>query len=183
MTHVFLDPDSINWNVFLNSQTGSGSEAQMGDPNYFVGAKYMRGFGAFQKIAQFLTPVVRNLAQTAGQEGVHAGAKVLGDVSEGKEFMTSLREHASKGIANLGERIQQCGKGHGRGSERQRRSRLKQPKQKNNAPVKRGRSQRTTISAFPRLPLEETLPVGNGKNSAQHAVLRRRRRPDQLDYI
>ena len=181
MTHVFVDPDSINWTVFLNSQTGRGAAA-IGDPNYFVCAKYMRGFGAFQKIAQFLTPVVRNLAQSAGQEGVHAGTKLLGDVSEGKNFMDSMREHASKGLSNLGDRIQQCGKGGGIG-RRGNLSQLKQQKIKNNTSNKR-RSTRRNIRAYPPLPIEETLPVGNGGGGGSLVKrAQRRRRPDQLDYI
>ena len=180
MTHVFVDPDSINWTVFLNSQIGSGLAAT-GGPNYFTGAKYMRGFGTFQKIAQFLTPVVRNLAQSAGQEGVHAGAKVLGDVSEGKNFMESLREHASKGLTNLGDRIQQCGKGDNSRSGRKRRIRLNEKKIKNHTSSKVG--SRRNIRSFPQLPIEETLPVGNGGNGNSFKRNLRRRRPDQLDYI
>jgi len=107
---------------------------------------------------------------------------MLGDVSEGKNFMESLREHASKGLVNLGDRIQQCGKGGGGGTGRQRRSRMKQPNQKNNTSTKIRRSRRT-IRAFPQLPLEETLPVGNGENSIVKRSAKRRRRPDQLDYI
>ena len=180
MTHVFVDPDSINWTVFLTSQIGSGTAAT-GGPNYFTGAKYMRGFGTFQKIAQFLTPVVRNLAQSAGQEGVHAGVKVLGDMSEGKNFIESLREHTSKGLTNLGDRIQQCGKGDGSGSASKRRSRLKLKKIKNYTSSNVG--SRRTIRSFPQLPVEETLPVGNGGNvKSTKLALRRRRRPDQLDY-
>jgi hypothetical protein len=157
MTHVFVDPDSVNWSDFLNTtQTGSG-------PAYFAGTKYMRGFGVFQNIARFLAPIAKNLAYSAGSEGVLAGQRVLKDVTEGKNFTDSMKEHATKGITNLGEKLRQCGKGRGK------------PKKKKNTKLVR------KIVSFP--PTSSTLNTSADQPGIQQTKKRRNRKPDQLDYF
>jgi hypothetical protein len=159
MTHVFVDPDSVNWSGFLNTsdQTGGGS----GGPAYFAGTKYMRGFGVFHNIARFLTPIAKNLAYAAGSEGVQAGQRVLKDLTEGKNFSESMKEHAAKGITNLGEKLRQCGKG-GRKSK----------KKKNTKLVRK-------IDSFP--PISSFNYTADPK--LQSTKKRRIRKPDQLDYF
>jgi histone H3/H4 len=157
MTHVFVDPDSVNWSGFLNTsdQTGGGS----GGPAYFAGTKYMRGFGVFHNIARFLTPIAKNLAYAAGSEGVQAGQRLLKDVTEGKNFSESMKEHAAKGISNLGEKLRQCGKGNGRKSK----------KKKNIKLVRK-------IVSFPQT-------SSNTDPYIQPTKKQRNRKPDQLDYF
>jgi hypothetical protein len=108
MTHVIIDPDKIDWSSFLASQEGGGK--------YFVGTKYQRGFGIFTNtilpgIARFLMPIAQNLATSVGQQGVEAGTKILGDISEGKDFKESLKEHSKQSLSNLATKLKQCGKG------------------------------------------------------------------------
>ena len=103
MTHVIIDPDKIDWSGFLAAQEGSGK--------YFVGSKYQRGFGVFHNIAKFLMPIAKNLVTSAGQEGIAAGTKILGDISQGKDLKESLSEHSRQGLQNLATKLQQCGKG------------------------------------------------------------------------
>lgn len=106
MTHVFFDPDSINWANFLTSQQSGAGERQ-----YFVGSKYQRGFGFLGNVLRFLTPIATNIATTAGQEGIAAGQRVLGDISQGKDLRGALKEHSKQGLENLSKKLQQCGKG------------------------------------------------------------------------
>lgn len=108
MTHIYIDPDKIDWSGFLSSQEGAGK--------YFVGTKYQRGFGVFTNtilpgIARFLMPIAKNIASTAGQEGIAAGTKILGDISEGKNIKESLAEHSKQSLQNIATKLQQCGKG------------------------------------------------------------------------
>jgi hypothetical protein len=108
MTHVFIDPDKLDWSSFLASQEGGGK--------YFVGTKYQRGFGVFSNtilpgIARFLIPIAKNFATSAGQQGVEAGTKILGDLSEGRDFKESLKEHSKQSLEQLASKLKQCGKG------------------------------------------------------------------------
>ena len=106
MPHVSIDIDSINWDSFLNNQEGG----QMND-RYFVGQRYMRGYGVLGNIGKFLLPIAKNLASSLGDEGVAAGTRIMKDISEGKDFSQALKEHSKKGLENLGEKIKQCEKG------------------------------------------------------------------------
>jgi hypothetical protein len=111
MTHVYIDPDKIDWSSFLASQEGGGK--------YFVGTKYQRGYGIFSNtilpgIARFLVPIAKNFATSAGQQGIEAGTKILGDMSEGKDFKESLKEHSKQSLEKLADKLKQCGKGKSR---------------------------------------------------------------------
>ncbi|KAL3120119.1 hypothetical protein niasHT_006319 [Heterodera trifolii] len=67
------------------------------------------GGGLLQNVARFLMPVASNLLSSASKEGIAAGTRVLGDLSQGFE--------------NLAGKLHQCGKGgtYGRESGRGRR--------------------------------------------------------------
>lgn len=86
MTHVFFDPDSIDWGNFLTSQQSGRGERQ-----YFVGSKYQRGFGFLGNVVRFLTPIAKNIATAAGTEGIAAGQRVLEDISQGKRFTGRIK--------------------------------------------------------------------------------------------
>jgi hypothetical protein len=108
MTHIFIDADKLDWSGFLSAQGGSGK--------YFVGTKYQRGFGLFTNtilpgISKFLMPIAKNLMASAGQEGLSAGTKILGDLSQGKDMKETLAEHSRQSLQNLATKLQQCGKG------------------------------------------------------------------------
>lgn len=106
MTHVFFDPDNVDWSSFLTMQEGRGK--------YFVGTRYQRGYGLLQNIARFLLPVAKNVLTSAGQEGLAVGSKVLGDIAQGKNIKESLSEHSKQSIENLATKLKQCGKGKSR---------------------------------------------------------------------
>src|SRR5882724_508004 len=105
MSYVSFDVDSIDWDKFLNVQEGGQST------NYFVGQRYMRGYGVLGSIGKFLLPIAKNLASTVGNEGLAAGTRILKDVTEGKEFGESLKEHSKKGFENVTDKVKQCGRG------------------------------------------------------------------------
>lgn len=109
MSHVNFDVDSVDWSSFINRQVGEGEQNK-----FFIGTKYQRGFGVLSTAGRFLLPIIKNLATSAAAEGITAAPKILKDYSEGKALKDSLVEHGSKGLSNLGERIQQCGKGRRR---------------------------------------------------------------------
>ncbi|KAL3118038.1 hypothetical protein niasHT_003244 [Heterodera trifolii] len=90
---------------------------------YFVGTRYQRGGGLLQNVARFLMPVASNLLSSASKEGIAAGTRVLGDLSQGKALKESLASHAKQGFENLAGKLHQCGKGgtYGRDSGRGRR--------------------------------------------------------------
>ena len=109
MTHVYFDPDSVDWSTFLASQQTGAGERQ-----YFVGSKYQRGYGFLGNVVRFLTPIAKNIASAAGHEGVAAGQRVLGDLAQGKNFKEAMMEHSKQGLENLTSKLQQCGKGKSR---------------------------------------------------------------------
>ena len=53
MSHVPIDVDAINWDQFLNLQEGG----QRTNTDYFVGERYMRGYGVLGSIGKFLLPI------------------------------------------------------------------------------------------------------------------------------
>ena len=110
MTHVYFDPDSVNWSAFLSMQEGRGK--------YFVGSKYQHGFGVFSNVAKFLLPIAKNILTTAGQQGIETGTKILGDLSQGKDFKQTLTEHSKQGLQNIADKLKQCGKGRAKKSKR-----------------------------------------------------------------
>ena len=136
MTHVFIDPNAVDFTAFARPQYGGGGGGDDNDGNnndnnnkhakqYFTGQKYMRGFGVFQNIAKFLTPVARNFAQSLGNEGITAGTNILKDLTEGrKSLKDSLEEHAKQGFSNLAQKIHQCGKGKRKSKKKPQRHRL-----------------------------------------------------------
>ncbi|KAL3108235.1 hypothetical protein niasHT_018643 [Heterodera trifolii] len=101
-----------------------------GEQQYFVGTRYQRGGGLLQNVARFLMPVASNLLSSASKEGIAAGTRVLGDLSQGKALKESLASHAKQGFENLAGKLHQCGKGgtYGHDSGRGRRvSKVKKP--------------------------------------------------------
>ena len=104
MTHVVFDPDQVNWSPFLQVQVGSGEK-------YFIGTRWQRGSGFLSSVARFLVPLAKNIATSAGHEGIAAGTRVLGDIAQGRDLKESIAEHGRASLQNLGKRLEMCGKG------------------------------------------------------------------------
>ena len=168
MTHIPIDIDSINWDQYF----GGGVQEEGQDAKYFVGQRYMRGYGFLGSIGKFLLPIAKNLASSVGAEGVEAGTRVLKDVSEGKTFTDALKEHGQQGIKNLAEKMKQCGKG---AEHRDSGKSIKQGKKRvrKNAAVKKT----PTVSMYP------TRPASPTRELIASVPKRRRRKPDQLDIF
>jgi hypothetical protein len=164
MSYVPFDVDSINWDQFLNVQEGGQ------DSRYFVGQRYMRGYGVLGSIGRFLLPIAKNLASTVGSEGVEAGSRILKDVTEGKNFGESIKEHSKKGFENLTEKMKQCGKGAAeqRGSGKKKRK-IKNKKIKNV-------DYKTSFESYPPRPASPTI-------SGKLNIAKRKRKRDQLDIF
>ena len=107
MTHVFIDPNNLNWLGLVAAQEGRGAQ----QARYFQGMRYQRGNGILGSIGRFLMPIAKNLASAVGEEGLAAGTKALSDISQGKSVKEALLEHSKQGLANIAGKLQQCGKG------------------------------------------------------------------------
>jgi len=121
MTHVIFDPDSIDWAQYLSSQqVGQGSvmrgRGELRDENIgFKGIKYVRGWGSVRgvlsNIGRFLLPIASNLMETAKGEAINTLGKVGDDLTQGRPMLDSIKSHATQGLQNIGQKLQQCGKG------------------------------------------------------------------------
>lgn len=111
MTHVQIDPDAFNWNAFIAAQEQYGMGVALPPSRFFAGTKYQRGNGILGSIARFITPIAKNILTSAGQEGLAAGARVLGDVQQGRSLKEAFKQHAMEGMQNVGAKLAQCGKG------------------------------------------------------------------------
>ncbi|KAL3104694.1 hypothetical protein niasHT_024926 [Heterodera trifolii] len=124
-------PEVIYTNEFFKPiQNKPTQQEGKGEQQYFVGTRYQRGGGLLQNVARFLMPVASNLLSSASKEGIAAGTRVLGDLSQGKALKESLETHAKQGFENLAGKLHQCGKGgiYGRDNGRGRRvSKVKKP--------------------------------------------------------
>jgi hypothetical protein len=103
MSHVFFNPDSVEWSGFLESQEGGGK--------FFAGTKYQRGFGVLGSIGRFILPIAKNLAQTLATSGLETGQQVLKDYTEGRDVKEALMTHGKQSLQSMGRKLQQCGKG------------------------------------------------------------------------
>jgi hypothetical protein len=174
MSHVPFDIETINWDQFINTQDGG--------QRYFVGQRYMRGYGVLGSIGKFLLPIAKNLASTLGSEGVEAGQKILKDVTEGKDFSQALKEHSKKGLENLSEKIKQCGKGKSQAGRGRKRKRKTNTLGFNN-PKLLAKNTKSKYQVKPSISMYPPRPNSPTPRSTQSTYTRRKRRPDQLDLF
>jgi hypothetical protein len=181
MAYAPIDVEAINWDQFLNVQEGGQMD------RYFVGQRYMRGYGVLGSIGKFLLPIAKNLASTVGSEGLEAGKNLLKDVTEGKDFSEALKEHSKKGFENVTSKMKQCGKGHtqkGRGFERFERTARQAREKKKTTTLGYSRiskksqraEMRPSFSMYPTRPASPTVAPLKARE-------RRKRKPDQLDMF
>ena len=118
MTHVSFDSDNINWGDYIRQQQiGEGkvmSSRDDIDNKYFEGLRYMRGYGikdALTSVGRFLLPIASNLMETAKGEAQQTLGRVTTDWTQGKPLVESVRKHGQMGLKNIGQKVQQCGKG------------------------------------------------------------------------
>ena len=179
MTHIPIDIDSINWDQYFGGSVQEGGQ----DAKYFVGQRYMRGYGVLGSIGRFLLPIAKNLASSVGAEGVEAGTKVLKDVSEGKTFTDALKEHGQQGIKNLAEKMKQCGKGE------EEEAGLQKRQKGSGKATKRGKKRVRKITAVKKTPTVSMYPTRPASPTTSRELTSsipkrsRRRKPDQLDIF
>lgn len=173
MAYVPIDVENINWDQYLSIQEGGESD------RFFVGQRYMRGYGILGSIGKFLLPIAKNLASTVGTEGLAAGQNILKEVTEGKDFTEALKEHSKKGFENLSEKIKQCGKGKTQSGTARKRKPKSSTLGFNTSPRSRQRIRvKPTISMYPTRPASPTVPP-----LRQNSQGKRKRKPDQLDMF
>jgi hypothetical protein len=165
MAYAPIDVEAINWDQFLNVQEGGQMD------RYFVGQRYMRGYGFLGSIGKFLLPIAKNLASTVGSEGLEAGKNLLKDVTEGKDFSESLKEHSKKGFENVTTKMKQCGKGQ---AQKSRSRKKKATTLGYNHNSRQHVEMKPSFSMYPTRPASPTVAP---------LKARRRRKPDQLDMF
>jgi hypothetical protein len=111
--HVVFDPDAIDWRAYVTaSQKGGaayfeGFPYQRGGAAYFEGFPYQRGAGlgsVFGSLFRYLLPILRTAGKEIGREGLAVGARVLGDIAQGKNFRQSVINETSEGLRSLADR-------------------------------------------------------------------------------
>jgi hypothetical protein len=168
MSPVPFDIETINWEQFINTQDGG--------QRYFVGQRYMRGYGVLGSIGKFLLPIAKNLASTLGSEGVEAGQRILKDVTEGKDFSQAVKEHSQKGLENITEKIKQCGKGK---TEQVGGRKVKV----NTLGYTNTKRQKTKYHVKPSISMYPPRPSSPTQRMPSEAYRYRKRKPDQFDLF
>jgi hypothetical protein len=108
--HINFDPETVDWGDFITLQRGggayfSGFPYQRGAGGaYFAGFPYQRGAGigtVFGTIFRFLLPLIRSAGKEIGREGLATGARILGNLAEGKAARSAVVEETAEGLKNL----------------------------------------------------------------------------------
>ncbi|KAH7680351.1 hypothetical protein AAVH_41275 [Aphelenchoides avenae] len=107
--HINFDPEMVDWGEFVTVQTGGGAyftgfPYQRGSGAYFAGFPYQRGAGigtVFGTIFRFLLPLIKSAGREIGREGLATGARILGNLSEGKSTRNAVVEETAQGLKNL----------------------------------------------------------------------------------
>lgn len=108
--HVNFNPDTVEWAEFLQSGGGAyfeGFPYQRGYGAYFAGFPYQRGYGigsVFGSIFRYLLPMLKTAGKEIGREGLATGARILGNLAEGKQLKSAVVEETSEGLKKLIER-------------------------------------------------------------------------------
>jgi len=81
----------------------------------FKGIKYVRGWGSVKgvlgSIGRFLLPIASNLMESAKGEAINTLGRVSDDLTQGRPVLNSIRSQTTQGLQNVGQKLQQCGKG------------------------------------------------------------------------
>ena len=132
MTHVYFDSDKIDWDSYLGSQqvgqgfrmTGRGIPGNESSNDFFRGQRYVRGYGAGSMIkgalgslGRFLLPIATNIMESAGREADETLGRIHQDIGQGQPLLGAIKEQSRKGLSNIGQKIQQCGKGKKSGNK------------------------------------------------------------------
>ena len=112
MVHVIFDVNSISIEDVLAAQKGGGQIFE-GFP-YQRGYGYHRGGGIFSKILRFLMPTIKSVGRNLAQEGLSTGSRILGDLSEGKDFKESIIAEGKQGVKNLVQKANKKMSGSGK---------------------------------------------------------------------
>ncbi|KAH7726465.1 hypothetical protein AAVH_05856 [Aphelenchoides avenae] len=107
--HINFDPETVDWGEFVTVQTGGGAyftgfPYQRGSGAYFAGFPYQRGAGigtVFGTIFRFLLPLIKSAGREIGREGLATGARILGNLAEGKATRHAVVEETAEGLKNL----------------------------------------------------------------------------------
>jgi len=119
MTHIYFDSDSIDWGPYLRQQQVGeglmmGGRNEMDKNQIYRGIRYMRGYGigsTISSIGRFLLPIAKNVMDSAKGEATAALGRVHSDIIDGKPLGEVLKRQGKTAIRNLGDKLQQCGKG------------------------------------------------------------------------
>lgn len=112
MVHVVFDANSISIEDVLEGQSG-GSLIYEGYP-YQRGYGVQRGTGFLRNLLRFLMPSVKSVGRALAKEGLSTGSRILGDLSEGKNFKESVIDEGRQGVKNLVDKAHRKMSGSGK---------------------------------------------------------------------
>ena len=96
MVRVLFDPESVEWEDFLESQQGGAY--------YFEGVPYQRGYGigsVFSNLLRYLIPIGKAVGRELGKEGLATGTRILNELSSGQDLKTAVKSETRQGLKNL----------------------------------------------------------------------------------
>lgn len=92
--------------------------------NYFQGIPHQRGYGFFQDLSRYITPIAIKAGRYLGNQFLQTGRNVISDVASGASFKDSarnrLRETSKKIKSDIFQKLQ-----HGKGGINRKRKRKK----------------------------------------------------------
>ncbi len=97
--HIPYDPHSIDWDLVFREQIvqqGSG---------YYQGYQFQRGAsglgGFLSKLLSIVLPIAKQATRAIGAEALQASGRIVDDLSAGRAFGDSIRDHGPKAYRNL----------------------------------------------------------------------------------
>ena len=117
---TYYQPESTDFwlHCLVDQQYGSGYPQ-------FVGTAYQRGAGIgsfFRGLFRAVAPVFKSVGKTVGREALRAGANILADSTQGRNFKESLQEHGKAALSTTlreaGDIVQRGQTGRGVGTRK-----------------------------------------------------------------
>lgn len=89
----------IDWDEYFQTQAEQGGHGMM-----FQGSQFQRGYGLgsiFQSLFRFLVPIGKTIGRAVGQEALHAGTNLAGDLLDGAKAGDALKTRGREAGKNL----------------------------------------------------------------------------------
>jgi len=143
--HIPYDPHSIDWDIVFREQIiqhGSG---------YYQGYQYQRGAsglgGFLSKLLSIVLPIAKQATRAIGAEALQASGRIVDDLSAGRAFGESIRDHGPKAYRNLIDKAVEKLNQKGSGRRKPARKAAKRPrKSTKKKPIKKSKTSKKSPS-------------------------------------